>query len=476
MTTAAQGQPTAFLFDLGSTFTKGVAVRLETGEILARHQTPSTVDSDVRSGLKMTLEELAKSTTSEPVLSLASSSAAGGLGMVAIGLVPELTGEAARLTALGAGAKVLASLGYKLTTHDRDEIDRRSPDIILLAGGTDGGEEEVPLHNARLLTDLPPTTIVFAGNRVIADQVERILTTGHHSVVVTENVLPRLDAINADPAQMVIRDIFLDRIVHAKGLDRAKELVDDIIMPTPAAVLKAVETIHRSSEGSSDLLLVDVGGATTDVVSASEGTPTEPGLIPTGLKDPFYKRTVEGDLGLRHNADVIVASIGLRNVAQRTSTDEEAASRYLGKIAEDASYIPADDTETAMDVLLSQVAVRVAASRHAGQLEPVLYTQGKDLFRLRGKDLRDIKMLIGTGGIFTSPAGPEILRSALFDENHPESLRPKTPTLLVDTRYVMYAVGLLASRDEGAAMKLALSSLREVGSSTRAPRLDPISD
>lgn len=453
----------AFLVDLGSTFTKGVAVDLTTGKILAQHRTASTVETDVRIGLDKVLQKLSTAAMiDEPSLSLASSSAAGGLNMVAIGLVPELTGEAARLSALGAGAKVSASMGYKLTATDREQIIQLSPDIILLAGGTDGGDEEVALHNARLLAGLRQMTVVYAGNRVVADEVRHILVDAGHMVIVTENVLPRIQEINASPAQAAIRDLFLDRIVQAKGLDRAKELVDGIIMATPAAVLRAAEVLHGSNDLPGDLVLVDVGGATTDVVSASDGAPTEPGLIPVGLKEPFYKRTVEGDLGLRHNAKVIAESVSPQRIAQLSSMDEGVAIRYLDKVSGDPSYIPAGENELAIDSVLARVAVKQAASRHAGRLEPVFFSGKKDLFRLHGKDLRNVQCLIGTGGIFTTAAGPHVLRSALFDWNEPESLRPQSAALLVDTNYVMFAIGLLASQDTAAALRLAKTSLVNV--------------
>ena len=91
------------LIDFGSTFTKGVMIDLEGEEVIAKASVPSTVDRDVRLGLSELLVELRGQTSDRLVKNapkLACSSAAGGLRMVVIGLVPELTVEAGRKAAI----------------------------------------------------------------------------------------------------------------------------------------------------------------------------------------------------------------------------------------------------------------------------------------------------------------------------------------------------------------------------------------
>ena len=74
--------------------------------------------------------------------------------MMASGLVPELTAQAARQASLGAGAKVLKTYAFQLTEDDAEEIAASKPDIFLLVGGTDGGNTECILHNAQVLADI----------------------------------------------------------------------------------------------------------------------------------------------------------------------------------------------------------------------------------------------------------------------------------------------------------------------------------
>ncbi len=144
---------TALLIDFGSTYTKLRAIDLERRRILGSGQGPSTVTSDIMVGMRAALADLEKRLGKLPRFKyrLASSSAAGGLRMVTVGLVRELTAEAARRAALGAGARLVGTFANRLTRTDVEQIVALAPDILLLAGGTDGGNSEVILYNAAAL-------------------------------------------------------------------------------------------------------------------------------------------------------------------------------------------------------------------------------------------------------------------------------------------------------------------------------------
>ncbi|MDX1528326.1 MAG: glutamate mutase L, partial [Gammaproteobacteria bacterium] len=169
----------ALLIDFGSTFTKLRAVALDPVRILGSGQGPSTVTSDVSEGMHAALADLKKKLGGLPTFEhrLACSSAAGGLRMVTVGLVRELTAEAARQAALGAGARLVGAFAQRLTDRDVADINRLAPDILLLAGGTDGGNSEVIVHNAEALAaaDLACPFLV-AGNRAAADVAAAALT------------------------------------------------------------------------------------------------------------------------------------------------------------------------------------------------------------------------------------------------------------------------------------------------------------
>jgi uncharacterized protein (TIGR01319 family) len=121
----------ALLIDFGSTYTKLRAVDLDGGRMVGSGQGPSTVSTDVTLGMDAALADLERRLGSLPAFRhrLASSSAAGGLRMVTVGLVKELTAEAARRAALGAGAKLVGAFAYRLTRGDIARIVDLAPDI-----------------------------------------------------------------------------------------------------------------------------------------------------------------------------------------------------------------------------------------------------------------------------------------------------------------------------------------------------------
>ena len=463
----------ALLIDFGSTYTKLRAVDLDVARLLAAGQGPSTVTSDVMIGLRTALADLERRLGERIRFAhrLASSSAAGGLRMVTIGLVKELTAEAARQAALGAGARLVGAYAYRLTKADIAGIARHEPDIILLAGGTDGGNSDVISHNANVIAASPlRCPVVVAGNRDVADHIAETLAAAGKSVRVAGNVMPSFGELDIDPARKAIRAVFTERIVHAKGIDKAAAELDAVLMPTPAAVMEGARLIAlgtASSIGLGELMVVDIGGATTDVHSVATGAPTQDVAVQTGLAEPYVKRTVEGDLGMRHNAATIVELAGVEAIAIRARLSPEAIGALLGAISRDVERLPATCEERAFDEALAWAAVRVAVERHAGNQRIVQTAHGPVVAR-SGKDLSDLETVIGTGGPLAHGATPaSVLEAAFADPARPFSLRPRAPRLLIDADYVLYAGGLLATVAPEAALALIKRSLKPVSQEAR---------
>ncbi|HHU70205.1 MAG TPA: MutL protein [Thermoanaerobacterales bacterium] len=446
------------LIDFGSTYTKLTAVDLKKLEIAGTADSITTVDTDIMEGFNKAFKILKRKIGNDIRFEekLASSSAAGGLRMVAVGLVPELTAEAARLAALKAGAKVVGVFSCKLSESDLDTIENLSPDIILLAGGTDGGNKECIIHNAgtlgRLQLDVP---IVFAGNSYAACEAEVILTSFGKEVYVTDNVLPNLKELNVEPAREIIRKIFINRIIYAKGIDKAQEFIDEIIMPTPAAVLEAAKLLADGiceEEGLGDLIVVDVGGATTDIHSINKGLSSDPNVIYKGLPQPYAKRTVEGDLGVRYNAPNLITMVEESELEEiKPCFDISAWVEHLNK---SVGVLPDTKEKALLDQIMTRKAVEVAVGRHAGTLETVNMPGLTRIFQ-RGKDLTDIKYVIGTGGPIIYSENPlEILKGCLLKEKERGLLKPINPKFLVDKKYILASMGLIADKYPLEALKI----------------------
>ena len=455
------------LIDFGSTYTKVTAVDIESEQLLGTADSYTTIETDVGEGLQNALNKLhAKTGPLEYTARYACSSAAGGLRMVTSGLVPELTAEAAYQASLGAGAKVLKVFSFQLTEDDVAEILEINPDIFLLVGGTDGGNTECILHNARMLAgadfDFP---VIIAGNRTAARECERILSG--HEVHICENVMPKFGTLNIEPARKKIREIFLGRIVQAKGLSKATELISGILMPTPSAVLKATRLLAEGCEGESgigDLIAVDVGGATTDIYSMADGMPRDAATVYKGLPEPYDKRTVEGDIGMRYSVRGIVEAAGISRICQLSGLEKARAEELIDLIASAPDTLPAPGSDLEkLDFALASMAIETAVTRHAGSMEETYTLMGLTYIQ-SGKDLRNVKQVIVTGGslIRTRRTG-EIAAHALFSPLAPMSLRPVKAEIRVDRKYILAAMGLLSEYYPQIALRIMKKELEHDG-------------
>lgn len=423
--------------DFGSTYTKLTAIDVESETILATAKAITTVETDIMKGfqeayeiLEEKISEVESLNNIEFIKKTACSSAAGGLKMFAIGLVPELTADAAKKAALGAGARVIKTFAYELNHHELEEIKNSNVDIILLAGGTDGGNKDCIIHNAKMIAEYElKVPVIIAGNKSAVDQIEAVFDERNIYYKTTENVMPVLNKLNVEPAREAIRQVFMDKIVEAKGMKKAEELTTGILMPTPAAVLKAAEILSKGTDtedGIGDLIIIDIGGATTDVHSIAKGDPTKPGVIIKGLEEPVSKRTVEGDLGMRYSAVALLEASSTKRIKHylRDEYKNLEVRALCEKRHDNIKMVPNTLEDKVFDEAMAMVATEVAMDRHCGILE-CMYTPLGAMFHQAGKDLLETPYVIGTGGVIVHsehPAG--ILKAGNFNPEAPIHLKP----------------------------------------------------
>ena len=437
--------------DFGSTFTKGVAVDVETGAVVGTAERPTTSDSDLADGLDAVCDDLAAvrtlaTDTEDPWADvLACSSAGGGLRLAVVGYERVVSAEAGYRVALSAGARLAHVTDGPLDESQLGELRDSRPDVILLVGGTDGGNADVLLHNAKqLASDLAPRVpIVLAGNVDAADRAQRTLRRGSRTVLVTPNVLPRIGVLDPRPAREAIREVFISHVIGGKHLSTRVDLSHLVRAATPDAVLSGVELLN---EVVGDVVVIDVGGATTDVYSVLSPPNDEAGH--RDIVDTLWaSRTVEGDLGVRWNASSIV-DVARRDqvlsAEQITSLTEPARRR-----SDEPWFVPDTAEEREVDELLVGAAATIALRRHARP-------QGKGELRQPGKDLSTVRLVVGSGGVLRhapTAAALEVLRHGLSDLAGGWKL-PAAPRVEVDRRYVLAAAGLLAQPRSDAARAL----------------------
>lgn len=436
--------------EIGSTTTVVNAINLGPPQLAGQGVAATLQEGgDVTAALELALEDLAGKLGAEELdwnIFMAASSAAGGLSMSVHGLVYEMTVRAAREAALGAGAVVKMITAGKMTEEDLARLRQIGPKMILLAGGVDYGEKETAIHNGARIARLGlPAPVIYAGNVAARGELAAIFEKAGVKAYFVDNVYPRVDELQVEPARRVIQEVFEEHIVSAPGMNRIRSMVNGPIMPTPGAVMEACKLLYPLL---GDLCAVDVGGATTDVHSVAKGSPEIQAILES--PEPLAKRTVEGDLGIHVNAGNIAQILGDRIDIELGFN----AAPLLKKL----SVIPEDDRELSLVKYLRDAACEIAFKRHAGTIK-YLYGPGGRMTLASGKDLTGVKTIIGTGGPLTRlPGGREAL-ARLTGQGYGRELYPKAARAAIDRSYIMATCGLMSRRYPEQAMELLLDSL-----------------
>ncbi|MDR3062145.1 MAG: glutamate mutase L [Dysgonamonadaceae bacterium] len=446
--------------DFGSTYTKLTAIDAEEFRILATSSAFTTIETNIMDGFYSALKKLeTKLGKLHYDRILCCSSAGGGLKMVALGLVPELTAKAAKLAASSAGAKVVKTYSFEISHSEQIEIKDINPDVVLLCGGTDGGNKEVIIANARRLSEIDQDfSIIVAGNKSASYELEEILKSSGKDYVITDNVMPVFNHLNIEPAKQCIRDVFIRKIVDAKGLSEVQQMASGEIIPTPLAVMNACELLSKgtkNSPGIGELMAIDLGGATTDVYSMASGKPIAENVLVKGLPEPFSKRTVEGDLGMRYSLASLADELDMDCLGKEIGIDSQDIFQWITHCISNPDAVAATGSrELQMEEILARSAIELAVERHCGIMESAYSPMGI-IFSITGKDLTEIPYIIGIGGILiNNPHHEAILKGALFKPDKKNSLRPKSPKILLDKQYIFASMGLIGTLDPDLALHL----------------------
>lgn len=437
--------------DVGSTFTKAALVDLGDGSLLGTAAHATTSGTDVLDGIEACRHDL---TRSHPVAAraevLACSSAGGGLRLAVVGYERAVTAEAGHRVGLCAGARVVHVSAGALAGPGVQALLAARPDVVLLVGGTDGGNAEVLLHNAaRLARSRLRVPVVVAGNVEARPEVLHLLGARDLRAVGTANVLPEIGVLDPGPARAAIREVFIRHVIGGKKLSRGPRFAAMVRAATPDAVLTAVELLADGAggvPGAGDVLVVDVGGATTDVYSVVRPSAQDErhrGAVAV----PSRRRTVEGDLGMRWSAPGVVEAAS----AERLLSEGEGTALLPAahRRAADPAYVPGSPAEHAVDTRLGELAVTLALRRHA---------------RGGATALRRVAVVLGSGGVLRhgdDERRRRVLAPASGDLAGGWAL-PERARTLVDVDYVLAAAGLVAAEHPAAAARLMHAQLVEV--------------
>jgi uncharacterized protein (TIGR01319 family) len=300
-----------------------------------------------------------------------------------------------------------------------------------------------------------------------------VLGGAGRTAIAAANVLPRIGVLDPLPARAAIREVFIEHVIGGKHLSSSPAFAAMVRAATPDAVLAGVERLADGTgagagdaaggvPGVGDVLVVDVGGATTDVYSVITPDPQEAELHREVVEVMWRSRTVEGDLGVRWSAPGVVVAAVAENLV--TAAEAEVLAAAAEQRLADPDLLATDEAGRLVDARLAELALTVALRRHARPQE-----SGE--VRRPGKDLRNVRLVVGSGGVlrYAEPAVLQrILAPALAD--HAGGVKvPERAALAVDGRYVLAAAGLLAAQYPRAAAALATGALIRLPRPARQP-------
>jgi uncharacterized protein (TIGR01319 family) len=456
--------------DIGSTTTKAVMFDRHSGtwSMSGKTVSPTTVESphlDVMIGLRQALSKLEAQTGirlmdgprlitpaqdgSGVDIFVATSSAGGGLQMVVTGLMKEITAESAHRAALGAGAivsDVIALDDPRSAIEKIDAIKRLRPDIVLVTGGTDGGNISEVAAIAEMVAMANPqprfgqdfkTPVIFAGNVEARSFVEQLFRD-EMELSFADNIRPVLEKEVFEPARHRIHDVFLEHVMmHAPGYNTLISWAEGHVKPTPVAVGDALRFLADKAGG--DLLTVDVGGATTDVFSV--------------IDSRFY-RTVSANLGMSYSMGNVLAEATPEMVLRWLpfETDENTVRNWNFNKMIRPTGLPHTFHELMLEQAVCKEALRLSLEHHKRLIRGLKGVQQRrgagDVFRQTASgetlvDMMKIKVLVGTGGALSYAPRRSQAAMILLDGLQPEGITH----LYVDSRFLLPHMGVLMDID-----------------------------
>lgn len=467
--------------DCGSTTTKAILIERDengTYRLVTRGEAPTTVEApfeDVTNGVLNAAQEVEELRGRKMLdgakimrpqqgddgvdIYISTSSAGGGLQMMVSGVVQSMTTESAARAALGAGAIVMDSISSndKRLPHEKIErIRQLRPDMMLLAGGVDGGTVSHVVELAELFAAANPKPrlgigfqlpVVYAGNVNAREQVESILKD-KTDLSIVENLRPTLEEENLLPAREKIHDLFMEHVMaQAPGYAKLMSWTDAPIMPTPGAVGVIMRTIAR--RGDINIVGVDIGGATTDMFSVFK--------VVDG-QEPVFNRTVSANLGMSYSVSNVLAEAGLENILRWVpfDIDETDLRNRIGNKMIRPTTIPQALEELKIEQAIAREALRLAFIQHKEFAVGLKGVQKErtvsDAFAQSGSGdslvkMMELDMIIGSGGVLCHAPRRQQAFMMMVDAFQPEGITEIT----VDSIFMMPHLGVLSTVNEKAA-------------------------
>lgn len=424
--------------DIGSTTTKVLVI--ENGHLIGREECETTVEKpfeDVEIGLikGQNLIEKKMGRTIRESKFLFTSSAGGGLQIIAIGLSKNFTAKSAHTAALNAGAIVLDVLAFddSRTPYERlNVLNNLKPDLLLFAGGFDGVavNQVVEMAELLMLSDVHPKfessklPLIYAGNSVALPYIREMLEK-KFLLYIVPNISPSEGVENFAPTEKAIIEIFINHVMSAApGYTKLVKKAFIPPLPTPVAVEKILIAFAQTTLGKKNLFAFDMGGATTDCYSFTGN---------------LLRRTVAANLGMTYSLPYVIKQTGIDQILSHldSSFTKNEVLNFIGNRHIRPNTISETERELCIETVVAQSIIHEAFIQHQ---------KSNKFFP---------EFIIGSGGFIAHY--PEkrklkhIIKKALGVNNHTQ--------IAIDKYFILPHLGILSQVDRELALKLCMENV-----------------
>jgi uncharacterized protein (TIGR01319 family) len=357
-----------------------------------------------------------------------------------------MTAASANKAALGAGAIVMDVLATSDKRREYVKIQRINnlrPDMILIAGGTDGGTTKQVVEASELIKAAEPKPrfgkgyelpVLYAGNKNAIPQVSNLLEN-EYAFSYVENLRPVLEAENLEPARRAIHEMFMEHVMsHAPGYLKLMEWTDIDILPTPAGEGMAMQLIANVFK--ENVLGVGLGGATTNIYS---------------IFNERFVRSVSANLGMSYSVSNVMKETGIKNIARWLPFEINHAEikNMLGNKMIRPTIIPQTLDMLILEHAIAREALRLGLEHHktiATRLKGIhIQRTIGDIFEQELEEsyihMMDIQIIAGTGGLLSHAPRRQQSMLILTDAFQPEGVTK----LFQDSVFMMPHLGVLST-------------------------------
>ena len=443
--------------DVGAANTRAVMFDVVEGEyrFVASGIAPSTAEApykDVSEGVRNAIENL-QAILGTPLLDgsrdLITPSQPNGSGVdgmvvtisagatikaVLVGLLKDVSLESARRLAESTYVRIVETIGlndHRKPEQQIDSILHVRPDLIVVAGGTDGGAsrsikkllEPVGLAGFLLPEEKLPA-ILFAGNEKIAEEIKSLVGPFAGSIHISPNVRPSLETEDLEPAQSELARMVVNiRKRQIKGVDLLDRWSGGYMLPTAYATGRMLRFLAKVYSADKGILGVDLG-ASAAVISA-------------GFKSKFTLN-VYPQFGLGENLAGLLNHTTLEDILRWSPLDISVG--VLRDYLYQKSLYPSTIAATKEDLILSQAVARQA-----------LYLAMQSARRDFPRDAANIKStltplfdpILAGGGALSDASRPGQSLLLLLDSLQPVGIS----TVILDQNNLLPLLGAAAAQN-----------------------------